>query len=325
MKKTTLKHLLNSGIRIIAIICLIATIIIAITAHTRKIEILPTYLGFILCGILFESVRISKNSKSILYVLLCAYFVSLIVFFPNQGKSVYDFEYRIKTLPYALCVIYVIILIASHKKIIIPKLTEGITLLLSVSFIFWLSNKQLLNFDTWYSSIITVVTLLFSLISVINGMFSVKLSKLNRLTLSIWSTIIVFAIGVDNFIDLMAHISFDTQNSYSATFKIAIQCFVFGMSSIYLVQNFFLLTFLIPSKEDKDNVRFDENIRDHYERYSESQVKGLSSIFCIIYCCLFYYLNNKLKILPLNTVIWIVTFTFPLILHVIKISHKISK
>ncbi|OCA79506.1 hypothetical protein BBH99_18700 [Chryseobacterium contaminans] len=321
-----MKQLLNIGIKIIGIICLIATIIIAIIAYTHKIEILPTYLAIIFCGILFESYRISKGSKSILYVLLCAYFISLVVFFPNVGKGVYHFEERIKRLPYVLCFSYLIILIASHKKIIIPRLTEGVTLLLSVSFIYWLSGKQLLNFETWDSSIITIVTLLFSLISVINGLFLVKLSKLNRLILSIWSTIVVFVIGVDNLMDLMGYVSFDDHNGFSDTFKIAIQYFLFGMSSIYLAQNFFLLLLLVPSKEDKDDILFYENIRDHYGRYSESQVKRFFSIFCILYCFVLFYLNQKMKILPVNTIIWIVTFTFPVILNImIKINDKIRK
>lgn len=320
-----MKQLLNIGIKIIGIICLIATIIIAIIAYTHKIEILPTYLAIIFCGILFESYRISKESKSILYALLCAYFISLVVFFP-EGKGVYHFEEKIKRLPYVLCFSYLIILIASHKKIIIPRLTEGVTLLLSVSFIYWLSGKELLNFETWYSSIITIVTLLFSLISVINGLFLVKLSKLNRLILSVWSTIIVFVIGVDNFIDLMGYVNFDGHNGFSDTFKIAIQYFLFGMSCIYLVQNFFLLLLLVPSKEDKDNILFYENIRDHYGRYSESQVKRLFSIFCIIYCFVFFYLNHTIKILPVNTIIWIVTFTFPIVLNImVKINDKIKK
>ncbi|RXM53578.1 hypothetical protein BOQ64_04295 [Chryseobacterium sp. CH25] len=108
----------------------------------------------------------------------------------------------------------------------------------------------------------------------------VKLSKLNRLILSIWSTIIVFVIGVDNFIDLMNYGSFN-HHGFSDTFKMAIQYFLFGMSSIYLVQNFFLLLLLVPSKEDKDDILFYENIRDHYGRYSESQVKRLFSIFAL--------------------------------------------
>ncbi|MBD8083097.1 hypothetical protein [Chryseobacterium caseinilyticum] len=324
--KTILKQLLNTGIKIVGIICLIATIMISITAYTQKIEIIPTYLAILFCGILFESFRISNKSKSIFYVLLYAYFISLIVFFPDQGNDAYHFEERIKRLPYVLCFVYLIILVASHKKIIIPRLTEGVTLLLSVSIIYWLLSKQLLNFETWYSSIITIVTLLLSLFSVINGLFLVKLSKLNRLILSIWSTIIVFVIGVDDFIGLMDYISFDDQNGFSDSFKIVIQYFLFGMSSIYLVQNFFLLFLLIPSKEDQDNILFHENIRDHYGRYSESQVKRLFSIFCIIYCFVFFYLNHILKILPINTIIWIVTFTFPVVLNVmIKINYKKSE
>lgn len=299
---------------------------ISITAYTHQIEIIPTYLAIIFCGILFESFRISNKSKSIFYVLLCAYFISLIVFFPDQGNDAYHFEERIKRLPYVLCFFYLVILVTSHKKIIIPKLTEGVTLLLSVSFIYWLSYKQLLNFETWYSSIITTVTLLFSLIPVINGLFSMKLSKLNRLILSVWSTLTVFVIGVDNFIDLMRYDSFNEYIGFSDTFKIAIQYFLFGMGSIYLVQNFLLLILLIPSKEDKDNARFDENIRDHYGRYSESQVKRVYSIFCILYCFAFFYLNDKLKILPVNTIIWMVTISFPIVLNVlIKINSKIIK
>ncbi|KQS90059.1 hypothetical protein ASG21_13930 [Chryseobacterium sp. Leaf394] len=124
----------------------------------------------------------------------------------------------------------------------------------------------------------------------------------------------------------MDYISFDDQNGFSDSFKIVIQYFLFGMSSIYLIQNFFLLFLFIPSKEDQDNILFHENIRDHYGRYSESQVKRLFSIFCIIYCFVFFYLNHILKILPINTIIWIVTFTFPVVLNVmIKINYKKSE
>lgn len=65
---------------------------ISITAYTQKIEIIPTYLAILFCGILFESFRISNKSKSIFYVLLYAYFISLIVFFPDQGNDAYHLK-----------------------------------------------------------------------------------------------------------------------------------------------------------------------------------------------------------------------------------------
>ncbi len=210
----------------------------------------------------------------------------------------------------------------AYKEKVTAKLTEGITLLLTISFIYWLIDLNLLNFGKWYNILIVVITFIFSLNSIANAILNIKLTKTNRLWLSIWSTIIVFIIGIDNVIGVYNNGDIDANNFLSDNLFIGLQYFLLGISSVYIMQNFVLLSGFLPSKNGNYKRDLSENIEDHINRYSDNQVNTLSSIFCIIFTTSIFYANSKMEILPRNTMIWLVIILFPIVLNLTSLLQK---
>ena len=101
---------------------------------------------------------------------------------------------------------------------------------------------------------------------------------------------------------------------------ITIQYFILGVSSMYILQNFFMLTEYFPSKHRFYGKEHMKDIRTmnktHIERYSDKQVMISDSIFCFIFCLTIYYINYKYQFVPRHTAIWLVFLIFPIILNI---------
>ncbi|WP_312553262.1 hypothetical protein [Empedobacter brevis] len=307
---------------ILGILCLAFTFYIGYRNSIADRKLLSVSLFALFLGVLIESFRISKNWKYVLYKFIGSYAFSLLAFLPGKKERIYNFENHIEFWPYFFLFFYLLISAMAYKEKVTAKLTEGITLLLTISFIYWLIDLNLLNFGKWYNILIVVITFIFSLNSIANAILNIKLTKTNRLWLSIWSTIIVFIIGIDNVIGVYNNGDIDANNFLSDNLFIGLQYFLLGISSVYIMQNFVLLSGFLPSKNGNYKRDLSENIEDHINRYSDNQVNTLSSIFCIIFTTSIFYANSKMEILPRNTMIWLVIILFPIVLNLTSLLQK---
>lgn len=169
------------------------------------------------------------------------------------------------------------------------------------------------------------MALIFSVYSILNAFTNIPLTRKNRLILSIWSTIIMFAFAVDNIIRVFSNEDIEITKYSSQGFYIGLQYFLLGISAVYLMQNFILLLEYVPSRDGNYRRYLMENNENHINRYSDKQVITWQSLFCILYTGIIYGFNYKCQILPRHTAIWLVFFTFPLILQLMGIiSVKIN-
>ena len=207
---------------------------------------------------------------------------------------------------------------AFNKEKTTAKVTEGITLIQSLSLIYLIIDYNLKDSENWFLKIILVIAILFSLFSIFHSLTYLKLSKTVRLTLSVWSTIIMFAFAIINIYNVYQNEEIENSKYISQGLYIVLQYFLLGVSAIYIAQNYMLLVGFLPSRNGNYKNELTENKKDHLERFSENQVNIKDSIFCILYAIIIYGLNFKYNFLPSLTMIWLVFFTFPLILNTIE-------
>ena len=138
--------------------------------HSEK-RLIPFSVGAIMLGLLFESWRINKNKHEVLGSFLVSFVISFVAFFPGKHERNYNFESHVTAWPYMLMVIFIILNIAILKEKIIPKLTEGITLLQSISIIYWVIDYHFItDSSNIFLDILACIGLLFSLFSIINSL-----------------------------------------------------------------------------------------------------------------------------------------------------------
>jgi hypothetical protein len=306
---------LTPVVAIIGIIGLTLTIYIAYRTSLSDRKLFSISLLALFGGLLFESFRISDSWKTVIAIFIGSYFFSLLSFLPGKREQHYNFENHIQNWPYFLLFFFALAFAIFHKDRVTAKLTEGITLLLSLSFIYWTIDYGFTNYHNWFAISLLSITFLFTAFSILNALTNLHLSKGVRLTLSIWSTIILLAFAIDNIIRVFSNP--DIESKYiSDGLYIGLQYFLLGVSAVYIMQNYILLSAFLPSKHGNYRNDLRENKKDHIDRYSDQQVSIGHSFFCIGYTGTIYWLNYTYQILPRHTMIWLVIVTFPLILYI---------
>lgn len=304
----------------VGLIGLALTIYIGYRASISERRLFSVSLISIFAGLLFESIRVSGNWKTVFAIFVGTYLLSLFAFLPGKREHTYNFENHIEMWPYFFIFIFSIIFGAVYKDKVTAKLTEGITLMLSISLIYWAVDYGFINYHNWFSISLMVIGAILSILSVVHALTHIHLSRTNRLALSIWSTVIMFAFAIDNIIRVFSNP--DIENSYfSDALYIGIQYFLLGVSAVYIMQNYMLLAAFFPSKHGKYKQNLEEIKKDHIDRYSDEQVSIAQSTICIIVLGVLYILNYKFQILPRHTMIWLVFLTFPFILHLTTVFN----
>ena len=96
---------------------------------------------------------------------------------------------------------------------------------------------------------------------------------------------------------------------------LTLEYFILGISSMYILQNFLMVTEYLPSRNrfyDKTHMKDIKAMnKTHIERYSEKQVMKFDSSLCLLYCSSFYFINYKYQIIHRQTAIWIIILTLP--------------
>lgn len=285
------------------------------TYHSERTLISIMIIPLVL-GVIFENKRLSTDWKTIALKILGALLLSVFGFLPGRGEQNYSFENRIETWPYWFVFFFVFISMLYHEKKIIPKLTEGITLLQSISIIYWIVDIGFLDFRNVFAYVLIGIGIIFSVISFIHAFSHINITPNARLFLSIWSSIIMVIFAIDHIYRVF---NFD----YFVAYKMlndglnTLQYFLLGVSLIYIFQNANMLLVYLPDRNNcygKEHIRNIRNMNQtHIDRYSSNQIKITDSLIALIFTAGIYYLNYQYKIMPRHTLIWLLFWIFPFI------------
>ncbi len=298
---------------IATVLGLALTLYIGYRASISERKLFSVGLIALFAGLLFESFRVAGSWKKVAAIFAGSYLVSLVSFLPGKREKVYNFENHIEVWPYFFIFIFAISFALVYEDRVTAKLTEGITLLLSISLIYWTIDYGFINYHNWFSISLVIIGFLLSTFSIVNALSQIHLSKINRFILSVWSTVIMFAFAIDNIIRVFSNP--DIESSYlSDGLYIGIQYFLLGVSAVYIMQNYMLLAAFLPSRNGNYEKKVKENKEAHIDRYSDEQVRVGQSLFCILFSGAVYWLNFQYHVLPRHTMIWLVFLAFPYVL-----------
>jgi hypothetical protein len=312
------KYALVPLIVFLGILCAIFSYHLGKEAIKSEINLISINLMALFAGLILESYRISKNWETLILKIFGSYLLSLFAFFPGKHEYLYNFSNHVEIWPYYIIFFFVIFTVIANREKVTAKLTEGITLLLTMSAIYWAIDYGFVGINSFFEITLLILLLIFSLVTFLHAFTHIKLSKGSRLFLSIWSTIILVTIACDNIIKVFSNENIRTINNLFDGISIGLQYFLLGISLVYIMQNFILLYGFLPSRDTKYKHELQENIKKHVERFSDRQVLIQDSVFCSIYSLVVYTLNYYLNLLPRNTMIWLVVLTFPTILELSK-------
>ncbi|MCB9081407.1 MAG: hypothetical protein H6555_06810 [Lewinellaceae bacterium] len=310
---------------IVGLIGLALTFYIGYRASISDRKLFSVSLIALFAGLLFESFRVSGHWKTVIGIFIGAYFFSLTSFLPGKNERHYDFESHIEKWPYVFLFMFALIFGVIYQKRVTAKLTEGITLLLSVSMIYWVIDYGFLNFHHWFSISLIITGLLLSIFSIVHALTYIQLSKTNRLVLSIWSTAIMVVFAFDNIFRVFTNPAIENSSFLVDRLYIGLQYFFLGVSAIYILQNIMLLVAFLPSRNGNYRQELKETKEEHINRYATEQVSIRHSLFAIVFIGTVYGLNHQYQLLPRHTMIWLVFFTFPLISQLPKLINRRKK
>lgn len=280
----------------------------------------------LIAGVIFESRRMSNKWTtsvligifSFIFIFCLGYFLCTVVDDSDCSLG-FILDRSLSFWPFVFFVFYVLYSRIFNERNITPKLTEGVTLFLSIAMIYWVADNGFINFDNIISQTLMGIGILFSLFSFFHAFTKTYLSDRNKLILSIWSSIIMMFFAIDNLNGLYQNEQFISSDDIQQSVYVAAQYFLLGISSIYMIQNFMMLIGFLPRWKRFFNSRYFEEVRElkseHIDRYSEEQVNYLDSVFCIVLIGSVFYLNYYYEFVSRQFIIWISFVIFPLILN----------
>ena len=317
----TMAFLYKIGVVLSVLAAIGFTIYIGYRVSMSEHNLLPVSVIALFVGAVIESFRICKDWKIVAKNFLISYLGSFFCFLPGKRERVYNFETHIMLWPYAFLLVFSLLFITKYKEKITAKLTEGITLLLSISMLYWCLDVGLFSdFDNKFLVFLAVFVVFSSLASIFYILTDIELTKNHRLILSIWSAIIILVFSIDNIYNVYNKGDLESSKLFSENFILAVQHFLLGISSMYFVQNAALILRFLPSKGGNYSEDLAKIKKEHIYRYSDQQVDSYLAFLCLVYSLVLYGLNMKYHIFPRNVMIWFVIFTFPMILRLSKVK-----
>lgn len=302
----------------ISLIVLLLIISFTVASEESGKRLIPVSILALIAGVLFESRRVSQKWSVVFAVALGSLVFSMLAFLPFRGESDYQIATHIEVWPYWFIVIFSIISIATHGDKVVPRLTEGITLLQSIAVTYWVIDYGFINTNNYFLETLMVIGVLFSLYSVFHAFTYTTLTRGSRLTLSLWSSVIMVLFAIDNVYRVYQNEQVENTADISHGTYIALQFFLLGISAIYIIQNFLMLVGFLPGKGTFFNAEYLRDVRElkkeHIKRYSEHQVSIGYSLLCALFASAVFVLNYYYQILPRHLAIWTVFVIFPLFL-----------
>ncbi len=310
----------------IGILSLILLLYISYRMYRTERILIPISIFALIAGAIFETKRITEKWWIVLSTALISFFLSFLAFLPGKREHNYNFENHIEIWPYSFLFFFLIFTISFNKDKVIPKLTEGITLLQSIAIIYWVLDFGLMTTDNLFLIALMCLGLLFSVFSIFHAFTHTDLTRTSRLTLSIWSTIIFVLLATENIIRIFHNEQIENTEDITSGFYIGLQYFLLGISSVYIAQNYFMLMGFLPGKGTFFNQQYFKDLKElkseHIKRYSTEQIDILHSLFCIVFTSGIFYLNFYYKVVPKHIAIWIVFVTFPFVIYIYEYLTK---
>lgn len=318
-KKTPFYKMWSTYLYLLAFLAILFLIYILFRISISERKLFSLTFFPLLLGIIYENRRSLIDWFSIAIKALGALIFSFLAFLPEERELNYVFEKHFIIWPYTFLGLFVLFSLFFTFQKVVPKLNEGISLIQSISILYWLFDLEFFNFENGFLIILILIPIFISLYSLFHAFSNIPINIKSRLYLSVFSSIIMIIFSFKHIFRVIT--SFEVEEiTILNGLLILVQFFILGVASMYIIQNLSMLAVYLPDKYsfyDKAHMKAIRAMNKmHIDRYSDKQVTRFDSIFCIIFCLTMYVSNHKYQFVPRHTAIWIVFLTFPLFLYV---------
>lgn len=278
-------------------------------------------------GVILESIRVTKDAKVVLIITFIAYLLSFAAFIPFKNEEYYSFSSHFEVWPFVFLFLFLIGGLTTWGNKTMTKLTEGITLIQSISILYYILTFEEIVNQHWIIKIIILLFIITTIFPLYHAFSYQTLSRRNRLLLSIYSSVIMLIFAIDNCSKVLSGNILDNTLNLNEQIINALNYFLLGISSIYLLQNFLMIinyfgafNLIFPDSPSKKKYKeeFLQLNEEHISRYSDEQVNILHSIYCLLFTVMIFATNYFFELVAPVTAIWIVFFTFPLLIKLIR-------
>lgn len=301
------------GSKIIVVIAVLGLLLLSLYLFYRIYiadkEILHLYFLPLLLGLTIEYWRISNKLPTVLWTALGAFVLSFFNFLPYKREPGYDFEDHLEFWPFAFLGIYIFIAMFIQFTKATKRLTEGITLLLTLSINYWIFSNDYWNSEYLIVKILIIINGIFSVYSIFHSVSYRNHSKASVFVLSIWSSIVTLILSFDNILKVYQNKDIANMTSLSESSFAFLQFFFLGISSIYIAQNIIMVGAFLPGKNYLNTVREIADV--HIGRYSDEQVYLFDAVLVLIITLVAFGINYKFQYFPTNFMIWIMITITP--------------
>ncbi len=306
--------LIAVGVSFLLVLCYLIYRIGASNRSLISITMLP-----VLAGLIYENRRLGSSWGKIGLKSLGAFFLSFLAFIPFKREYDYLLDDHLEAWPFWFFGCMVLISMVAHEKKLIPKLTEGITLIQSIAIIYWLIDIKALSLASPSSIALMIIGLPFVLFSLLHAFTYARLTRSTRLTLSLWSSVIMLVFAGDHIIRVFMLKSLEYYDLFDQIVVI-IQYFILGIALMYVVQNLLMLLVYLPGKTQFYNKKHRKEIREtnkqRIKQFSSQQIPIFDSVIALVLVSGAFYLNYHYQIFPRNTAIWLMFMMLPMVIRI---------
>lgn len=279
----------------------------------------------IILGIIVEHKRLLTNWMDIFVSILLGFLLSLFTFIPSRNEEAYVFQEHLEFWPFWFVLFFTFVSIFIDEKKVTAQLTEGVTLLQSISIVYWLIDINALNHEDPSYFLFALISGCFVAFSFFHAFTYHKLTKRTRFWLSIWSSIIMI-IFAGEYISNIFRTSEYGEYEILNVMLIILPFFLLGISLMYMLRNIMMLVEYLPGRSrfyGKDHMMGIRAMnKAHIERYSKEQIKIIDAFIALVVTSSIYYWNYTFQVMPRGTMIWLVFWIFP---FVILLKERIYK
>ncbi len=280
----------------------------------------------LMLGLLVESIRIAEKWSHILWTFAGSFIASLIIFFPGKREHSYNFESHLSLWPYFFLFFFIVISSIVYSGRTKVRLTEKTTLMQSMAIIYLVIDYDLLKIENWLMYTALGIGLVFCLFSFFNAVTYFRLSRSNRLWLSVWSSIIMLLLALDNILRIYSTEAIENTWQVSDALYIGLQYFLLGISAMYIARNAIMLISFLPGKGTFFNAQYFRDLREvkdeHIDRYDENQSYIGHSLILIIVTPIFYYINYNCQFVPAHLAVWMSFVLFPFAFMISRMQRR---
>ena len=308
--------------RVGSLILLAITVIIVRRAYMSDRELVPLGIIALVVGLAFEYRRIFRSWRSLLYMFLAMYAVSLTAFIPLEGNKPYDVESRIEWWPYWFCFLVALGAMTEDRERITARMDEGTVLLIGLAVGYWLFSHWSPNVRSGFDMFVLMLYAISFAFVALHAFTERPLGRSHRLLLSLLGTCGTLLLALDNIWRVWA---MEPPVGMLSSGLHLLAYFLLGISSMYIVNNAYLLMDLMPDRgATLSSYRKELKVikKLHVSRFDSHQVPSRYALYCVIYSLALYIPNALFEWVPVHMAIWGVVVTFPLLLHGFVIPRR---